>query len=359
VLQLNYSYIRIMTFSAKTIAERIGGEIIGDPNSVVDKLQGIESAEASAVTFLSNPRYKTFLNKTHAGVIIIPNDLSADLKSEKTYIKVKNVQLSVQQLSSIFKKNLTNAQFISENASVAQDVTLGENVGIGRYTIVELGSTIGNHTNIKAQVFIGKHVTIGSDCLIYPGVKIYDNTVIGDRVIIHSNAVIGTDGFGYVKTGEGMMKIEHLGNVIIEDDVEVGSNTVIDKASMGSTVIKKGVKLDNLIQIGHNVELGNNTVIAAQSGVSGSTKIGKNCMVGGQVGFAGHIEIAEGSQIQAKSGISSTITKKNAKWYGYPAIGYYKYLRSFAFFKRLPMLFNELTSLRKEIDHLRKDKNQH
>jgi len=343
-----------MVYTAKKLAQQLGGIVIGDANTLVYKMQGIESADSASLSFLYNPRYKGFLSTTNAAVVLVPEDLEHEPKTGQTFIKLKNVEHAVQRLSKMFNSTEAQPGVISKLSSMHSSVSIGEAVNLGDFTIACEGVEIGDFTTIQGQVYLGKDVKIGKNCTLYPGVKVYDACVIGDNVVIHSNAVIGSDGFGFIAIEGKFEKVQQLGTVIIEDDVEIGSNTVIDRAAVDSTIIKKGVKLDNLIQIAHSVEVGQNTVIAAQSGISGSTKIGENCQIGGQVGFAGHIEIADGSQIQAKSGIPSSIKEQNKKWYGYPAFSYFKYLRSYTVFKRLPDLLNEIRSLRKDIDKLKK-----
>jgi UDP-3-O-[3-hydroxymyristoyl] glucosamine N-acyltransferase len=245
-------------------------------------------------------------------------------------------------------------QGVSESASVNESVDLGKEVNVGAFSVLSAGVSIGDGTRIYPQVYLGSNVKIGKNCRIYPGVRIYHDCVIGDDCLIHANTVIGSDGFGFTKSNSAYHKIPQIGNVVLENRVEVGANTVIDRATMGSTIIREGVKLDNLIQIAHNVDIGKHTVIAAQSGVAGSAKIGAGNLIGGQVGIAGHLKTAEGVQIQAKSGVSSSVNEPNMKIYGYPAIEYLKYLKSYAGFKQLPELIQRITHLESELKALRK-----
>ena len=230
-----------------------------------------------------------------------------------------------------------------------------KNVTIGPCAVIESGAVVGANSVIGAQVYVGADVKIGEAAQLYPGVKIFHHCELGDRVTVHANVVIGCDGFGFVPNEEGRyQKIDQVGNVIIESDVEIGANTVIDRATMGSTIIRQGVKLDNLIQVAHNVEIGENTVIAAQAGIAGSTKLGKNCMVGGQAGFVGHIQIADGTKVQAQSGVAASIDEPDQAVYGSPALGYKNYLKSYAIFKQLPKILQRLNFLERE----RKDKQE-
>lgn len=319
-----------MKMTVKEIAQLVGGVVTGDDEREVVSFKGIESAEHGDLSFIYNEKYASFIENSKASAIIIPESLKVENGTLAALIRVSDPKASMQILS----QTLTSNHPLSDNN--------GES-----YIADE--SQIGENTIIYPQVYIADNVVIGHNCIIYPGVRIMKDTVIGDRVIIHANAVIGADGFGFVKNEQNIYeKIPQIGNVVIEDDVEIGSNCVIDRASIGSTWICKGVKLDNLIQIAHNVKIGENTVIAAQTGIAGSTTIGKNCMIGGQVGIVGHITIADGTMIQAQSGVASSILIPNTKVYGSPAIAYHSFLRSFAVFKKMPELIKDLRNLKKE-----------
>lgn len=343
-----------MTFSAQQITEHIQGTIKGNHQVTVSQINGLEQADKESLSFLSKRSYRSLLEETLASIVVIDQKTTAQPKGFQCFILVENVALAVQQLSVLFKATSQKDIKIDDLASIHSGLSIADSVDIGAFSVVGKDAQIDEHTKIGSQVYIGENVLIGKHCHIYPGVKIYANTIIGNHVIIHSNAVIGSDGFGYHFTNQQFNKIEHLGNVIIEDYVEIGSNTVIDRAVFDSTIIREGTKLDNLIQLAHNVEIGKHTVIAAQSGISGSTTIGNHVQLGGQVGIAGHIKIADGSQIQAQSGVPSSITEKNKKWYGYPSLPFRTYLRSYAIFKKLPEMFTELLALRKDIDELKK-----
>lgn len=347
-------YLRAMTFSPSDIVHVIGGTIIGNPDVSVSQINGLEHARKESISFLSKQSYKHLLPKTAASIIVLPDNLSVEPLDRQCFIVVSDINLAVQQLATFFSNAHQTRTSISNHASISKQASMEDNVSIGAYSIVSKGASIAENTSIRSQVFIGENVRIGKSCIIYPGVKIYANTQIGDHVIIHSNAVIGADGFGYHFTGERFNKIEHLGNVIIENHVEIGSNTVIDRAVFDSTIIHEGSKLDNLIQIAHNVNIGKHTVIAGQAGISGSSRVGNYVQIGGQAGLAGHLDIADGSQIQAQSGVPSSIKEKNKKWYGYPILPYRTYLRSFAVFKQLPDFLKELLALRKDVDELKK-----
>lgn len=338
-----------MQINIKDIARLIDGQIEGDDSIIISGSCKIEEGENGKITFLANQKYKDFIYTTKASVVIVPKDFDTSNDHLPTLIKVDNVYLALSKLLEKFNSSISINDGIATTAIIGDDAKLGENVQIDDFVIIKKGVKIGDNTKIYGQVFVGDNVTIGKDCILYPGVKIYHGCIIGDRSTIHANTVIGSDGFGFAKDNEGKYtKIPQSGNVVIESDVEIGSNTVIDRASFGSTTIKSGTKLDNLIQIAHNVSVGSNTAVAAQVGIAGSTKIGSNCLIGGQVGIVGHIEIADGAMIQAQSGVASSIKEPNSKWYGYPAIDYQAYLKSFAVFKKLPELFQQINTLNKK-----------
>jgi len=344
----------MMAFNAQQIAEHIQGTIRGNSTVLVNKINGLKQADNDSLSFLSKQSYISLLEETNASIVVIDKQTHLEPKDFQCFISVENVGSAVQSLSVLFKPMIHQEFIIADNSSVHQNARVADSVNIGAFTVIEQHAKIDSYTHIGSQVYIAENVQIGMHCVIYPGVKIYANTLIGNHVIIHSNAVIGSDGFGYNFTETQLKKIEHLGNVIIKDHVEIGSNTVIDRAVFDSTIIKEGTKLDNLVQLAHNVEIGKHTVIAAQSGISGSTRIGDYVQLGGQVGIAGHLDIADGSQIQAQSGVPSSIKEKNKKWYGYPTLPFRAYLRSYALFKKLPQMFKELLALRKDVDELKK-----
>jgi len=338
-----------MQVTARQIAALLGGHIIGNEEVLIHKPSKIEEGEPGSICFLANPKYESYLYSTNASVVLVSENFSPSSNINPTLIKVKDVYASVATLLEHFSQyKKKDVQEVSDKAVVDSSATLEEGVFVGHYAIIEKNAHIGKSSHIQGGAFIGKNVRIGKNCTIHSGVKIQDDCIVGDNCILHSNVVIGSDGFGFAPSEDGTYKkIPQVGNVIIEDNVEIGANTTIDRATMGSTVIRKGVKLDNLIMIAHNVEIGENTVIAAQTGIAGSTKIGKNCRIGGQVGIVGHIRIADGVQIQAQSGVAGTIDKENSAWYGSPAIPYSDYLRSYAVFKILPEIKRTIDKLTK------------
>jgi UDP-3-O-[3-hydroxymyristoyl] glucosamine N-acyltransferase len=345
-----------MQFTAQEIAFALNGTVEGDPLVTVNKLAKIEEAEAGSLSFLANPKYEQYLYSTNATIVIVNTDLVLTDPVKATLIRVENAYSSFSVLLEMYNTVKLNKSGIEQPSFIHETATVGDNVYIGAFAYIGPGVTIGDNSKIYPNVYVADNVTIGKNTTLFSGVKVYFDCVLGDNVIIHSGAIIGSDGFGFAPTGDGTYKkIAQIGNVILEDDVEVGSNTTIDRATMGSTIIRKGVKLDNLIQIAHNVEIGSNTVIAAQTGVSGSTKIGEQVILGGQVGVVGHISIAKGTQVQAQSGISRTITEEDKKWAGSPAFAYSSNMRSQVVVQRLPELEKRILELEKIIAELRKD----
>ena len=345
-----------MTWTPAQIAKAIDGTISGNQNSLIKQIKGLELADETSISFLLRESYARYLQTTKAAAIIMSIDREEKPQSHQCFIKVKDILLALSQVASLFGIDKPSSPPSSTHTEISHSADIHESVEVGSFSIISDNVHIGEGTHVGSQVYIGPGVIIGKHCKLYAGVKIYANTHISNHVIIHSNAVIGADGFGYLLVNNQFEKIEHLGNVIIEDSVEIGSNTVVDRAVFDSTIIREGTKLDNLIQVAHNVEIGKHTVIAAQTGISGSSKVGSYVQLGGQVGLAGHIDIADGSQVQAQSGIASSITEKNKKWYGYPILPYRAYLRSYTLFKKLPELFKQLKELRKDIDQLKNSK---
>jgi UDP-3-O-[3-hydroxymyristoyl] glucosamine N-acyltransferase len=342
-----------MQVSVKELAHIIDGSIEGDANVMVHSPAKIEEATSGQFTFLGNIKYEAYLYTTEASVVLLNTDFQLKKPIAATRIRVENVYVALAKLMDYFQKGMSYEISVSDKSSVHDSVLIGEKTSVGDFCIVKKGVSLGNECILHGQNFIGDNVKIGNNVILYPGVKIYHNCQIGDNCIIHANAVVGSDGFGFAATDGDYNKISQIGNVVIGNDVEIGANTVIDRATMGSTVIQDGVKLDNLIQIGHNVVIGNNTVVAAQAGISGSTKIGERSIIGGQVGIAGHVKIAKGTMIQAKSGISSTVKEANSKLYGYPAMDYQAYLKSYAYFKKLPEIVNKMREIEKDVDLLK------
>lgn len=335
-----------MKFTVDQIAQLIQGTVDGDGSASITTFNKIEEGKAGSISFLANPKYESYLYQSNATAIIVANDLVLKEKPLATLIKVKDpysaftiLLQKYQEFTSVKETGIQQPSFIAEDAKT------GINLYLGQFSSIGKSSTIGNDTYISAHVTIGNKVSIGDNCVIYPGVVIYNDTIIGNNCTIHANAVIGSDGFGFAPQADGTFTtIPQLGNVVLEDGVSVGANTTIDRATMGSTLIKKGVKIDNLVQIAHNVEVGANTAIAAQTGVSGSTKIGQNCLIGGQVGVAGHITIADKTIVTAQSGVTKTVRKEGQILGGTPASPNSEYLKRNALLRQLPDLLKRLES---------------
>lgn len=346
-----------MQLSVRKLAQLLDGSIEGDPEVLVDRPSKIEEGEPGSISFLGNPKYESYVYETKASVLLVSRDFEPKKPISATLIRVDNVYDAISSLLEQFGPQIEDKGHHAENAVIHASATIGKDTTISEFCVISQNAKIGNNCQIHAQVFIGKEVVIGNNVTLYPGVKILHACQIGDHCIIHSNVVIGSDGFGFVPQEDGAYKkIAHVGKVIVENQVEIGANTTIDRATMGATIIREGVKLDNLIQVGHNVEIGENSVIAAQAGIAGSTKIGKNCRIGGQVGFVGHIQVADGTQIQAQSGVASAIEKPNTALFGSPAIGYRDYIKSYAIFRKLPELYKRLFRLEKQL--AKKNKSQ-
>lgn len=333
-----------MEFTAAQIAGFIGGKIIGDQNTVITGVSPIESGENGHLSFVAQSRFAGFIETTQCSVLIVSEKLITKDAYRPTIITVEDAYLSFQVLMNLYQEMQGKRRGIEKGSSLHETAVIGEEVYIGAFTYISENAKIGDGTQIFPQVYIGKNVKIGKNCKIDSGARIYDYCVIGDHCIIHSNTVIGGDGFGFQPTKDGFQKIPQLGNVVIEDHVEIGSNCSIDRATIGSTTIGKGTKIDNLIQIAHNVKIGENNVIAAQTGIAGSTTIGDWNMIGGQVGIAGHIKIGNQVKIQAQSGVSGIINDKETL-YGSPAISYNEYLRSYVHFRNFPEIVKRLNNL--------------
>lgn len=335
-----------MQFTAQEISDIINGTLEGDPNVAVFQLSKIEEAQPGSLSFLANPKYEHYLYSSKASVIIVNQDQVLSKPVHASIIRVKNAYSAFSVLLEKYNKLRFNKVGIEEPSYIHPSAKIGENVYIGAFAYIGPDAVIGDHCRVYPHCYIGDNVHLGEQVLLYAGVKVYFDCVIGNNVIIHSGSVIGSDGFGFAPQEDGSyQKVSQIGNVIIGDEVEIGANTTIDRATLGSTRIDRGVKLDNLIQIAHNVEVGTNTVIAAQSGVSGSTKIGKQVTLGGQVGIAGHITIADGSQVQAQSGINRSIDEDAKKWAGTPAAPYAAQMRMQVTFQRLPDLERRIEEL--------------
>ncbi|MNF27469.1 UDP-3-O-acylglucosamine N-acyltransferase [compost metagenome] len=338
-----------MKFTAEQIAGILDGEVVGNPNVEVSQLSKIEEGHEGSLTFLANPKYLNYIYTTKASVTIVNTTFVPESPLTTTLIKVEDAYASFSKLLEFYNQVKLNKSGIEQPSFISPSSKYGTNLYLGSFSYVGQNVVIGNNVKIYPNSFVGDNVVLGDNVIIFAGAKIYSETVIGNNCTIHSGAIIGADGFGYAPNPDGTYnKIPQIGNVVIEDNVDVGSCTTIDRATMGSTIIRKGVKLDNQIQIAHNVEIGENTVIAAQTGVAGSTKIGKNGMIGGQVGISGHLTIGDNVRIQAQSGVGRNI-KDDETLQGSPTFGYSDFSKSYVHFKNLPKIVAELEELKKEI----------
>ena len=339
-----------MDFTAALIADFLKGTVDGDPSVSVHDVSKIEEGRSGTLSFLANPKYEKYIYETKSSIVIVNEDFQPQRPVSATLVRVKDAYVSFAALLRLYEEQKPKKQGISNMASIAGSSTLGTDLYIGEFAVISEGVTLGDSVQIFPQVYIGEGVTIGKGTTLHPGVKVYAGTEIGAHCIIHAGAVIGGDGFGFAPSQENnYQKIPQMGKVIIEDHVEIGANTTIDRATMGATILRKGVKLDNLIMIAHNVEVGENTVMAAQTGISGSTKVGRNCMFGGQVGLIGHITIADGVKIAAQSGVTKNITKENIVIQGSPPLDITYYQRCYVVFKNLPELRNQVIGLEKKV----------
>jgi len=337
-----------MKFTAQQIADILEGEVEGNPNEEVFKLSKIEEGEKGSLTFLSNPKYNLYLYTTNASIAIVDKIFVLEKEIKTTLIRVDNAYKAFSKLLEFYNDVKNNKQGRENPHFIADSAKIGDNEYLGAFSYVGENVTIGSNVKIYPNSYIGDNSIIGNNCVIFSGVKIYSETTIGNHCKIHSGCIIGSDGFGFIPDSKGHFKaVPQIGNVIIEDHVDIGSGSTIDRATLGSTIIRQGVKLDNQIQIAHNVEIGKDTVIAAQTGIAGSTKIGKNCMIGGQVGIVGHITIGNGVKIQAQSGVTKSI-KENEIVQGTPAFKYNDFNKSYIHFRNLPKILAALTDIEKE-----------
>ena len=344
-----------MEFTAATIAGFLKGEVEGNPDIIVNTIAKIEEGQPGALSFLANPKYEHYIYETKSSIVLVNKSFVPSAKIGATLIKVENSYEAFASLLRMVDQARPRKKGIHPAAVIEATAKIGSDIFIGPYAYIGENCIIGDGCSVYPQVYIGDNTKLGNNCTINPGLKIYHDCIIGEGCIIHAGTVIGSDGFGFAPQSDSeFMKIPQLGNVILEDHVEIGANVTIDRATMGSTIIRKGVKLDNLIQIGHNVEVGENTVMAAQTGISGSTKVGKNCMLGGQAGLAGHIKIANGTKIGAQAGILGDVKEENTVILGTPAFDLKQFLRSTVIFKRLPEMKVKIDSLEKEIESLKK-----
>ncbi|GCD80118.1 UDP-3-O-(3-hydroxymyristoyl)glucosamine N-acyltransferase [Schleiferia thermophila] len=330
-----------MKFSLEQIAAILGGEVEGDPKAIVSKLDKIETASKNALTFLANPQYTPYIYTTGATAVVVSRDFKPEKKVKANLIRVENPYESFAKLLEMIDQVKYNLNGVHPTAVIEDEVEIGENVYIGAHVYVGKGAKIGDNTKIFPQTYIGDFSEIGQNTIIKPGVKILHYCKVGNNCHLHTGVIVGSDGFGFAPGGEGYRKVPQTGNVIIEDDVEIGANSTIDRATLGSTIIRKGVKLDNLIQVAHNVEIGEHTVIAAMTGVAGSTKIGAHCMIGGQVGIAGHLKIGNYVKIAAQSGIMNDVQDHSVVM-GSPAFEIHEYRKAYVYFRQLPKLIKEI-----------------
>lgn len=339
-----------MIFTAGQIAGILEGELEGNPDIAVHKLAKIEEGEQGSLTFLANPKYTAHIYTTKASITIVNKDFVPDQNLATTLIKVDDAYKSFSKLLEYYNQVKSNKVGIENPVYKSDSATYGEGLYLGAFSYLGSNVRLGDHVKIYPNVYIGDNVIIGNHVVVFAGAKIYSETIIGNNCVVHSGAVVGADGFGFAPNEEGVFsKIPQTGNVILEDNVDVGAGTTIDRATLGSTILREGVKLDNQIQIAHNVEIGEHTVIAAQTGVAGSTKIGKNCMIGGQVGIVGHITIGDRVRIQAQSGIGRNV-KDDEVLQGSPALNYGDYNKSYVHFKNLTKIENRINELEKKVD---------
>ena len=346
-----------MEFSAKQIAEFIQGTIVGDENATVNTFAKIEEGIPGAISFLSNPKYTSYIYETQSSIVLVNKDFEPEKEINATLIKVDNAYESLAKLLNLYEMSKPKKTGIDPLAYIAPTAKIGNNVYIAPFACVGDNAEIGDNTSLHPHATVGSGAKVGSNCILYPNTTVYHDCRVGNNCILHAGSVVGADGFGFAPSPEGYEKIPQIGIVILEDNVEIGANTCIDRATMGATIIRKGVKLDNLIQIAHNVEIGSNTVMASQVGVAGSTKVGEWCMFGGQVGVAGHIKVGDKVNCGAQSGIANN-TKSGSTIMGSPAFEVKGFMKSSAAFKKLPEIYLELNALKKELEELKKQLNK-
>ncbi len=340
-----------MKFTAAQIAGILNGTVDGDENIAVSKLAKIEEGSKGSLTFLANPKYTHYIYSTQASITIVNKDFVASSDLSTTLIRVENAYKAFSQLLEYYNQVKMNKTGIENPVFISESAKYGENLYLGAFSYIGENVKIGDNVKIYPNVYIGDNVTVGNNTVLFTGAKLYSETVVGKSCVINSGVVIGADGFGFTPNEEGEYhKVPQTGNVILEDNVDVGPGTTIDRATLGSTLIKKGVKLDNQIQIAHNVTIGENTVIAAQTGIAGSAKIGKNCIIGGQVGIAGHITIGNNVKIQAQSGIGRNV-KDDETLQGSPALNYGDFNKSYVYFKNLPKIMERFNIVEKKLDN--------
>lgn len=346
-----------MEFSAQQIASFLNGTIDGNPEVKVSNFSKIEEGKPGTLTFLANPKYEHHIYNTEASIVLVNNDFIPSEPIKATLVKVANAYTGLAMLLNLVEQSKRKKTGIDSTAFIAASATVSNDCYVGNFAYIGENAKIGKNCHIYPYAYIGDDVTIGDNCTLYPHITIYHDCILGNNCIMHAGAVVGSDGFGFAPEGENYKKIPQLGNVIIEDDVEIGANSTIDRAVMDATIIRRGVKMDNLVQIAHNVEIGENTVMAAQVGIAGSVKVGKHCMFGGQVGLAGHIHIADNVVFGAQSGVISDI-KEATTVLGAPAINAKNFMRSSAVFNRLPDMYRTIGQLQREIEQLKKEINK-
>ena len=340
-----------MNFTAAIIAEFLKGEVEGNPEASVNDISKIEEGKPGTLSFLANPKYEKYIYDTQSSIVIVNADFKAQKEIPATLVRVKNAYESFAALLRLYEQSKPGKSGISKTAAISDSASLGKNLYVGEFTVVSQNASVGDGAQLYPQVYVGDNVKIGEGSILHPGVKVYEGCEIGSHCVIHAGAIIGADGFGFAPNQDNNYeKVPQVGKVIIEDHVEIGANTTVDRATMGATILRKGVKLDNLIMIGHNVEVGENTVIAGQSGISGSTKVGKNCMFGGQVGLIGHITIASGVKIAAQSGITKDIKQEGIVVQGSPAFDFGPYQRSYLLFRNLPKIRDQIIELERKVE---------
>jgi len=337
-----------MKFTAEQIAQMINGVVEGNPDVTVSTLSKIEEGKPGSISFLSNPLYTHYIYKTEASIIIVNKSFIPEYPVNSILIRVESAEVAFAKLLELYNQIKNNKTGISKQCFIAETAILGNNIYVGDFSYIGENVVVGNNVKIHPQVFIGDNTTIGDNTILFPGVKIYSDNIIGKDCIFHAGVVIGSDGFRFAPQNEGNKKIPQIGNVVVEDDVEMGANCAIDRATLGSTIIRKGVKFDNLIHIAHNVEIGENTYIAAGTGIAGSTKVGKNCMISGHVAMTGHITIADGSSFGGQTAVSKSLTKPGQSYIGSPAMEASKFRRSIAVFRNLPRLSEQVDKLEKK-----------
>lgn len=346
-----------MEFTAQQIADFLQGKVEGDPNAIVNGFCRIEGGRPGALSFLANERYEHYLYETKNSVVLVNEGLQLTGEVSATLVRVANPYEAVARLLQFYESQKPRRQGVHPSACIAKTAQVAEDAYVGPFAYIGEYAVVGKGSQIYAHVVVEERAKVGEDCILYPGVSVYHDCVLGNRVILHSGCVIGADGFGFAPGAEGYNKIPQIGNVVIEDDVEIGANACVDRSTMGTTHIRRGVKIDNLVQVAHNCDVGSHTVMSAQVGVAGSTKIGQWCMFGGQVGITGHAVIGDRVQSGAQAGIAGSVPEGNKTLLGSPAIDYKQFARATTVFKKLPDMYRELNALRKEIETLKGKQN--